>query len=129
MDPTKEELIKELRALQEQECALLEKQNALLIENNTLLQEEIKQLKQRQVKYEMCTHCEIVDCQGNRCHIHHSDGKGVHCGACYTEAHMNTPVDRPLFSSHTQEVVQCRGRRCRLNNDDFYCESCFGPQK
>ena len=77
-----------------------------------------------------CNSCEIVYCRGTRCRIHHSDGRSIHCGSCYSSEHANTPVQKSSFNSSYVQEVQCNGMRCRIhknNGTGIHCLSCYGP--
>jgi hypothetical protein len=82
------------------------------------------------VKDTKCRECEIIHCNGYKCRINHSDGRGIHCGSCYESDHEDTPVDlnSPDHQYDGTTIINCRGEKCRIHKRDgkgIHCIACY----
>lgn len=84
---------------------------------------------------------QMLDCQGDGCHIEYSDGLGLHCLQCYGEMNIEDiteakRIDKrigfrypPIEGNEKAIIIQCGGLKCNIHIDDgrnLHCYSCYG---
>ena len=99
--------------------------NQIIKEEKKEEEEEKKEEEEQEESY-FCNKCEIIECRGTKCRLHHSDGYGIHCISCYSPTHENTLVEKPDVD--TIKIIECSGSKCRrhiLDRTGIQCISCF----